>query len=155
MTNSNKVKDQALGMSHGTAGGKLRKNIMYKYVRKAGEHFCYKCGSEIESVDDLSIEHKEPWLYADNPLEMFMDLDNIAFSHLSCNQPHIRRGRVPGPIPTETKPCTLCGISKSISDFWKDPCTPSGLRSRCIQCMKRDRVRMAQLVDATVSKTVR
>lgn len=35
------------------------------------------------SADDLSIEHKAPWLHRDSAL--FWDLDNIAFSHLACN----------------------------------------------------------------------
>lgn len=70
-------------MPHGTASNRLRKSIMFKYVVMAGENFCFKCGAEIESVDDLSIEHKEPWEGV-SP-ELFFDLDNIAFSHLRCN----------------------------------------------------------------------
>ena len=36
-------------------------------------------------MSDLSIEHKVPWMSADNPIDAFFDLDNIAFSHLKCN----------------------------------------------------------------------
>ena len=31
------------------------------------------------------MEHVEPWLDSDNPIIKFYDLDNIKFSHLSCN----------------------------------------------------------------------
>ena len=57
---ASRVADQ-LGMPHGTANAKLRKNLLFKYVKKSGENFCHKCGAEIELVDDLSIEHKLPW----------------------------------------------------------------------------------------------
>jgi hypothetical protein len=33
----------------------------------------------------MSIEHKEAWMGAADPLASFFDLENIAFSHLSCN----------------------------------------------------------------------
>lgn len=92
--NGNKRKDEALGMPHGTAANKLRKMIMFSLLKKYGENFCFKCGGEIETVDALSIEHKEPWLSAEEPKQSFFDLGNIAFSHLDCN---IRReyfGRV-------------------------------------------------------------
>ena len=44
---------------------------------------CFKCGETIETPETLSIEHKIPWL--DNSVELFWDMNNIAFSHLSCN----------------------------------------------------------------------
>ena len=70
-------------MPHGTANNRLRKSIMFKYVKMAGENYCFKCGAEIESVGDISIEHKEPWEGVS--AELFFDLDNVAFSHLKCN----------------------------------------------------------------------
>ena len=82
---SNAVKSKALGVAHGTAANRLRKNILFSLVCRLALNECYQCGEEIISVDDLSIEHKEPWLQADDPVKSFFDLDNIAFSHLSCN----------------------------------------------------------------------
>ena len=79
----NKKKAETLGMPHGTAVHRLRKSLLYKYVKMAGENYCFKCGAEIESVDDISIEHKEPWEGVS--AELFFDLDNVAFSHLKCN----------------------------------------------------------------------
>lgn len=40
---------------------------------------------KINTVEELSIEHKTPWLNSNNPKELYFDLNNIAFSHLSCN----------------------------------------------------------------------
>lgn len=85
---SNAQKAATLGMPHGTANNRLRKSIMFKYVKMAGENYCYRCGAEICSVDDISIEHKEPWEGVS--ADLFFDLDNISFSHNRCNVPHNR-----------------------------------------------------------------
>ena len=78
-------KDEQLGMSFGTANNRLRKAILFSLVQKLNEDKCFRCEKIIASVDDLSIEHKEPWQSANNPVESFFSLDNISFSHLSCN----------------------------------------------------------------------
>ena len=85
MSKLNSVKSKALGMSHGTAANRLRKMILFSLVCQLELNICYRCDKEILTVSDLSIEHKEPWLQAKNPVKNFFDLDNIAFSHLSCN----------------------------------------------------------------------
>lgn len=76
-------KSEQLGMSHGKAAGRLRKNVLFSLLAKYGDNICYRCGEMITSASELSIEHKEAWLDKDPAL--FWDLDNIAFSHLSCN----------------------------------------------------------------------
>jgi hypothetical protein len=81
----NKKKNALLGMNHSTASSRLKKMLLWKYVCKAGENICFQCGEKIESIDDLSIEHKEPWQSAESPILSFFDPKNIAFSHLSCN----------------------------------------------------------------------
>lgn len=78
-----KKKDEQLGQSYGSANNKLKKNILFKYITLAGENFCFRCGAEITSVDDFTVDHKEPWLY--NDITLFWSLDNIAFSHAKCN----------------------------------------------------------------------
>lgn len=91
---SNK-KNEQLGMSHSTAANRLRKSIMWKYIQTMGHDICHQCGEKIESEDELSVEHKEPWLDSDNPVEKFFDLDNIAYSHISCNVGAARRNKAP------------------------------------------------------------
>ena len=85
MTTSNKKRHLQLGMPFGTAQGRLRKMIMFQMIQKLGLDICFQCGKKIETVEELSIEHKIPWLDKENAKELFWDLDNIAFSHLNCN----------------------------------------------------------------------
>ena len=82
---SNEAKSRALNMNFGTASNRLRKLILFDLLQRFDLDQCFQCGQEIEDVDDLSIEHKEPWQGADDPRAAFFNLDNIAFSHLRCN----------------------------------------------------------------------
>lgn len=96
-------KNEQLGMNYSTASNRLRKDILWHYVVKCGDDICHQCGKKIEDQSELSIEHKKPWLDSNNPVELFFDLDNIAFSHLSCN---VRVGRKPNKVydtPEEQK----------------------------------------------------
>lgn len=85
MNKGNKVKADALGVSYGAACNQLRKRLLFKFVCEAKLNMCHRCGKEIISVGDFSVEHITAWLQADNPVDAFFDLDNIAYSHLSCN----------------------------------------------------------------------
>lgn len=122
-----------LGMPQGTANHKLRKSILFEYVRRAGDNICYKCGIDIDSVSDLSIEHKEPWEGRDAVL--FWSLDNIAFSHVQCNRPHN------GPETRRTRMndayqfwCNRCKMWKEKDEFAKNASTWSGVNPRCTAC---------------------
>lgn len=81
----NKIKSEELGMSFSTANGRLRKMIMFQLAQQCKRDNCYRCGKKIDNVDNFSIEHMKEWLHSDNPKELFFDLNNIAFSHHSCN----------------------------------------------------------------------
>lgn len=133
MNRSQRIAAQ-LGMPHGTANHKLRKNIMFKYVVLAGDNFCYKCGAEIELVDELSIEHKLPWEGRDT--ELFWDLGNIAFSHVTCNRPHTFSS---GPPVTKLDGkgkawCNRCKQHLPVERFAKNNSKPSGLQNFCRAC---------------------
>lgn len=91
MDNSLKKKQEQLGMPLGTASAKLRKSILFSLLKETGKNVCYQCGRVIENEDELSIEHKVPYLDSDNPKELFFSLENIAFSHLDCNIRAARR----------------------------------------------------------------
>ena len=78
---------ELLGMSHGTAHNRLRKLVLFDVLKRHKENICFRCGKEIEQIDELSIEHKVPWERRDNP-ELFWDLNNVTFSHMACNKPH-------------------------------------------------------------------
>ena len=83
--NGNKKKDTQLGMAHGTASNRLRKMLLFKYVVSCGDNKCFQCGKVIDNIENFSIEHKVAWLNTENPVKLFFDLDNVSFSHLSCN----------------------------------------------------------------------
>ncbi len=88
---SNAEKTRLLGMPFGTANNRLRKMLLFDLVtaspgrRRVSALKCYRCDEEIGSIEDFSIEHKESWMSAEDPVRAFFDLDNIAFSHISCN----------------------------------------------------------------------
>ncbi|HEX8140939.1 MAG TPA: hypothetical protein VF544_25460, partial [Pyrinomonadaceae bacterium] len=54
-------KSAFLGMPHGTANARLRKMILFDLLRRHGENICFNCAQKIETVGELSIEHKRPW----------------------------------------------------------------------------------------------
>ena len=86
-------KNEQLGMPFGTASAKLRKSILFNLLKETNKNVCYQCGKPIELEEELSIEHKVPWLDSDKPKDRFFDIKNIAFSHLSCNISAARRAR--------------------------------------------------------------
>ena len=98
LNSSNKKKYDKLGMPFGTANGRLKKRIMFDLVCKLRLNLCFHCQLEIVSLDQFSIEHKIAWLNSDTPVELFFDLNNIAFSHLSCN---IEAARLPSMYENE------------------------------------------------------
>lgn len=85
MNSIHKKKAEQLGMPHGTAANRLRKMLLFSLLKEFGRNICYQCKQPIETVEELSIEHKIPWLDSEKPIELFFDLDNIDYSHLSCN----------------------------------------------------------------------
>lgn len=117
MCNSNKRKAEKLGMPYGTARHKLVKSLLWDFVCKAQQNKCFQCGTEILTIHDLSIEHKTFWETSDNPIELYFDIDNIAYSHLTCN---MKAGSFKGgpSCGTETKykqgcRCALCVDSRA------------------------------------------
>ena len=99
-------KQQQLGMNPSTAAGRLVKDILYKFVVDTGQNACYHCGSQM-SRETFSIEHKEPWLDSDDPKGLYFDLDNISFSHQSCNSSAARSGVRKYETPEEARQAQL------------------------------------------------
>lgn len=133
---NNRTKDRLLGIPHGTANNKLRKNIIFYLANLCRMLSCYRCKQEIESVDDLSIEHMTPWQGAPDPKVAFFDISNIAFSHLKCNIATRETGRKIGPDGTAW--CGKCEEFKSIDEFRKSSDRWNGLQDRCRNCRNKD-----------------
>ena len=70
-------------MSYSTAGNRLKKMLFFKLVKETNNDICYRCEEKITHYIELSIDHMESWLDQDNSL--FWDVENIAYSHLTCN----------------------------------------------------------------------
>ena len=80
---SNEKKTKQLGMHYSTAQHRLRKRILFMFIQRLKLDSCFQCKNLIVDVDDMSIDHKKPWL--DEDTRFFWDMGNIAFSHRSCN----------------------------------------------------------------------
>ncbi len=91
MEQGNIKKASQLGMPQGTASNRLRKAIIFDLLCKQNLNYCFQCSQIIDNVSELSIEHKVPYLDSENPVQLFFDLDNIAFSHLNCNMAASRK----------------------------------------------------------------
>ncbi len=72
-----------IGMPFQTANHRLRASILFSLVVRCGDDICFRCGEKITNPKDLSVEHKKEWM--GESVALFWDLDNIAFSHRSCN----------------------------------------------------------------------
>jgi hypothetical protein len=132
--NSNIKKSKFLGIPHGTAVAKLRKSILFKLVQQTEQDNCFRCNDKIKSVAELSIEHKQPW--ENVSIELFWDLDNIAFSHLKCNRPHNTNAK----IGTEgTAWCTDCKNFLLEENFHADKNSRNGKQHYCKQHKRNHR----------------
>ena len=91
-----------LGLAIGTASSRLRKRILFALVCELERNICYRCGRTISVVEELTVDHKEPWL--DVSTDLFWDLANVAFSHSLCNTlaRKFTAGMTLGPIFTST-----------------------------------------------------
>lgn len=115
--NGLKNKEEALGMSYGTAVNRLRKVLLFHLAQQLALDVCFRCTKKIESVTEFSVEHKQPWL---KDVALFWDISNIAYSHLSCNARaadrswHKSQRRIG---PTGTEWCTGCKGFQPLGDF--------------------------------------
>lgn len=145
MRTSASRKSEFLGMPHGTAANRLRKQIMFQLLKRLGENVCFKCAQEIVSADDLSIEHKQPWEGVS--VELFWSMENIAFSHRGCNLPHVYRGggvskRKNGAAGTAW--CVGCQEFLSVTKFSRNRSRWNGLQNHCDDCLRAIRLRHAE-----------
>ncbi len=107
-------------MSSGSAGSRLKKLLLFKLAKELNLHFCFRCGEEITDPDTFTIDHKVPWLDSGDPKGVFWDLDNIAFSHGSCNSRASRPRKLPHPSHSAyNKGCRCEGCKKIHSEHGK------------------------------------
>ena len=87
---SKQEKKKQLGMDPATASYRLVRDLLWSFVVKNEQDFCHHCKCRM-TRENFSIEHIKPWLHSDDPLGLFFDLNNISFSHSSCNSSAARR----------------------------------------------------------------
>lgn len=107
-------KDIQLGMSFSTATHRLRKMVLFDLLKSSGKDKCFHCLTPIDKIEELSMEHKQPWM--NKSVDLFWDVKNIAFSHLKCN--------VDAAKPNSSNPAKHGNPSK-----YRTGC-------RCVECKK-------------------
>jgi hypothetical protein len=85
MSTSIERDSKLLGHSIGSATTRLRKLLLFDFAGQLKRLTCFRCGKEVTTVEDFSIEHTVPWRSAVDPASVFYDLSTIQFSHLRCN----------------------------------------------------------------------
>jgi hypothetical protein len=140
-------KSEFLGTNYGAATQKLRKFIIFKLLVKHGENICFQCGNTIENVDDLSVEHIKPWL--GKRVDLFWDLDNIAFSHLACNRRASSGGFKKGhtfrahKVSEGNSFCAKCLKELPLDNFHKNKTRFRGVEKYCKSC--RNKIRKVRI----------
>lgn len=77
-------KQLQLGINPSTASNRLVKDLLWNFIKTAGQDNCCKCGEPM-TRETFSIEHVVPWLDSDDPVGLYFDIGNIRYSHLRCN----------------------------------------------------------------------
>jgi|TARA_R100001463_G_scaffold63172_1_gene116129 hypothetical protein len=115
-------KTKQLRMNPSTASNRLKKLLLFDLAKKLKINWCYQCGAEIEYAGKMTIEHKTPWLDSEDPQKKFFELENIAFSHASCNYAAARQ-KEGAPCPSTTayrKGCRCDGCKASRREYRKN-----------------------------------
>jgi hypothetical protein len=131
-TNMSEKKKQQLGIPIGTATNRLVKMLLYDFAKKLDRVTCYRCSKHI-TLDDMSIDHKKPWLNSANPVALFFDLENIALSHKNCNSDAGRRGRRIVDQDGRIR-CYKCQRFLEACQFYKNKSKQFGLSDECKAC---------------------
>jgi hypothetical protein len=79
-------KSRQLGLNSGTASIRLRNLILFNLAVRFELNKCYRCGKSIDKAEEFTLDHKIDWLDSCNPVDLFFDVSNVAFSHARCNR---------------------------------------------------------------------
>jgi len=116
-------------VSFSTATFKLRKKILFHLLKKHQEDVCSQCGKKIETIEELSIEHLKPW--EGISVDLFWDIENIAFSHIRCNVPHKYNNGQLKPRPDGADWCGPGQHFAPVEDFYKSKWYHTGRQKWC------------------------
>lgn len=133
-TSNWRKEDEELGMSIATASNRLRKRLLFELVKKLGQNFCYRCSAEIETAEELTVDHMQEWRGVDPKL--FWDLDNCAWAHPGCNSAASRKPTQHVPTVEGTAWCWSCKDFRPTEEFYVNRRRWNGLTSQCKTCYK-------------------
>ena len=120
-----------LGMSPGKARHQLVQALLFDLAGRCGLLECFRCGSLVETADDLSIDHKQWWRGHPEGGDLYFDLSNVGFSHRRCNvadRPTRRQS------PEGMSWCNGCRQHIPMDQFHADPNRWNGIMHRCRTC---------------------
>jgi hypothetical protein len=129
-------------MSLSAATHKLRKLLLFEAMRELNKLNCFQCGETISSVDSFTVEHKVPWRLTENPMDVYFDLSNIAYSHHSCNSGAARKADThPGArkYTDKERQCSDCHVWKPFRDSCRNRGKASVREIMCRQCRRESR----------------
>lgn len=69
---------------------RLHMRFIFKMIKDLKQNFCFRCKQEIESDDELSLDHKIS--YINNDPKWYFDINNIYYSHNRCNCGESQKG---------------------------------------------------------------
>lgn len=125
-------KESQLGMNPSTASNRLVKDILFKLAIDAG-HTCFRCQGEL-TRETFSIEHKIAWLDSKDPVSLYFDLENIAFSHHGCNVGARRKTEAAcGTTSKYTKGCRCSDCKAAHAAAYRAGYTPERRNKRYVR----------------------
>jgi hypothetical protein len=64
--------------------------ILREYFRLTHDMICGYCNEQIKDDEKFHIDHEIPWMSADDPMECYIDLENIRPAHVHCNCKNVK-----------------------------------------------------------------
>jgi len=130
-----KKKTKILGINYSTASRRLTRKVLFRLAELTNMLNCFRCGGAI-TEETFSIDHKVDWMGSLTPVKTFFDLDQIAFSHISCNARHSSGSKKRIKTPPDGQGwCGLCTQMKPLPEF--PPRKVHKPKERCRQCISR------------------
>lgn len=131
---------ERFGVSISTARTRLIKSLLFKLLNENDKNKCFRCNLTM-TLEDFSIEHVKPWAWEENGFQLFMDTENVSFSHSYCNSKYIRKSitRTKRKTNGMLAKCSGCEEWKDRALFNKNKANISGLQAKCIECRKKER----------------
>lgn len=74
-----------LGIPFDKARNLLNRKIIRTFLFERYNATCCRCATKIEEAEEFHIDHINGYLDCENPLEKFLDLQNVGLSHVRCN----------------------------------------------------------------------